>query len=199
MKPDIKDLQKKYDLKIRGVIHIGAHHGQEHSCYNSMGIDKQMFFEPLPKCFKVLKENVRGVLVNKALGNYNGKGEMYVSNKDGISSSLLQPYLHMRQYPHITFKEIMEVDVVRLDDFLKDEDYNFITIDVQGYELEVFKGAVETLKGIDYIYTEVNRCELYKGCVLIGELDKFLERYNFVNSVTVWEGRTWGNAFYIKT
>ena len=56
----------------------------------------------------------------------------------------------------------------QLDTFLNEKDlYNFINIDVQGYELEVFKGSVEFLKTIDYIMTEVNRDELYKNCPMI--------------------------------
>ncbi len=65
--------------------------------------------------------------------------------------------------------------MVRLDDFLEArENYNFLTIDVQGYELEVFKGSRETMKNIDYIITEVNRDELYKNCARVEQLDKFL-------------------------
>ena len=30
-------------------------------------------------------------------------------------------------------------------------------MDVQGYELEVLKGGLETLKQVDYVYCEVNR------------------------------------------
>ena len=32
-------------------------------------------------------------------------------------------------------------------------------MDVQGYELEVLKGGLETLKQVDYVYCEVNMYE----------------------------------------
>ena len=63
----------------------------------------------------------------------------------------------------------------RLDDLALDlSKYNFMNIDVQGYELEVFKGAFETLKNIDYIISEVNQDEVYEGCPHVSELDKYL-------------------------
>ena len=77
-------------------------------------------------------------------------------------------------------------------------DYNFINIDVQGYELEVFKGGKDTLNNIDYITTEVNRDEVYKDCAKIEELDTYLGDYGFQRVETTWDGGTWGDAFYIK-
>jgi hypothetical protein len=69
-------------------------------------------------------------------------------------------------------------------------------MDVQGYELEVLKGSENTLKGIDYIYTEVNRDELYENNAFIEEIDNFLDNYTRV--ATDWSGNTWGDALYIK-
>nr|WP_293109533.1 FkbM family methyltransferase [Okeania sp. SIO2F4] len=89
--------------------------------------------------------------------------------------------------------------MVRLDEILDDkENYNFLTIDVQGYELEVLKGSRETLKNINYILIEVNRDELYKNSARVEELDEFLGEFNFQRAETSWEGETWRDAFYLK-
>ena len=71
-------------------------------------------------------------------------------------------------------------------------------MDVQGYELEVLRGAKKFLTSIDFIITEVNRANVYKGCALVEELDAFLLNYGFYRAETSWEGVTWGDAFYIK-
>ena len=76
--------------------------------------------------------------------------------------------------------------------------YNFLNIDVQGYELEVFKGAFESLKNIDYIISEVNRDEVYENCPHIDELDKYLSQLNFKRVETDWAGNSWGDALYVK-
>ena len=205
---NLEKLQEEYGFDIRGVIHIGAHHGEECVVYKKMGITSLLLFEPVPESFGVLKNNVRRIfdddsirvgVVNMALGNYNGKATMHIASNDGISSSLLDPLYHRIQYPPIRFNDTLEVDIVKLDDYLGScTEFNFISIDVQGYELEVFKGATETLESIDCIIAEVNMVELYKGCVEVAELDSFLGGYGFERVETNWTEITWGDALYIK-
>jgi hypothetical protein len=87
----------------------------------------------------------------------------------------------------------------RLDDMgIDDEKYNMIVIDVQGYELEVFKGSSNFLKKIDYIFSEINRDEVYENCVRVEELSDFLSSYGFELSEHNWVGGSWGEALYIK-
>jgi hypothetical protein len=76
--------------------------------------------------------------------------------------------------------------------------YNMINIDVQGYELEVFKGSTDILHNIDYIISEVNRDEVYQNCTKVDDLDIFLSKYNFIRVETSWDGNTWGDALYVK-
>ncbi len=189
-------------MDINGVIHIGGHHGQEFKIYVENNIENIMFFEPVPSTFKILKENIgdKAILHNVALGNENKKIEMYIETANkGQSSSILEPGLHTIQYPHITFDNKLEVDMVRLDDFIEEStDYNFINIDVQGYELEVMKGAINTLKNVDYIISEVNRDEVYINCSRVNELDSFLSDFGFNRVETTWDGFTWGDALYVK-
>ncbi|TXG84562.1 MAG: FkbM family methyltransferase [Spirochaetes bacterium] len=199
---NLDNLKQKYDLKIKGVLHIGAHVGQEFGTYQRLGIDNVMFFEPVPSTFQRLKENVgdKAILVNTALGNMIGEVEMFTETvNQGQSSSVLEPEHHLVQHPNIQFNGRQNVAITKLDTFIEDKDkYNFINIDVQGYELEVFKGGAEYLKTIDYVMTEVNRAELYKGCARIEELDAFLGGYGFERVETTWDGGTWGDAFYVK-
>lgn len=196
------ELVSNYDLKIKGVIHIGAHYGQEHSLYKKNNLQNIIYFEPLKKNFEVLKENIKddAKLYNFALGNDEKFVEMFVeSANNGQSSSILQPELHLQSYPHIVFNEKETVEMKKLDSFEIDyTNYNFINIDVQGYELEVFKGAKNVLSNIDYIISEVNRGMLYKNCVFVEELDSFLFEFGFVRKQTSWDGGSWGDALYIK-
>lgn len=199
---NLENLKEKYNLKIKGVLHIGAHVGQEYNTYERLGVENVMFFEPIPSTFQRLKENVgeKAILLNTALGNIEGEVEMFTETiNQGQSSSVLQPEYHLIQHPNIQFNGRETVKITKLDNFINDkEKYNFINVDVQGYELEVFKGGSEYLKSIDYIMTEVNRAELYKGCAQIGELDEFLSEYGFQRVETTWDGGTWGDAFYVK-
>lgn len=208
---DFNKLKQKYNLKIDGVLHIGAHFGEEYETYVSNGIKNLIFFEPVPTTYKKLEEKLKGkaILVNTALGNIDGKITMNVETaNDGQSSSILKPALHLSQYPHIKFEDTIEVNITTLDNFMNSlgsngymgeaPKYNMINIDVQGYELEVFKGASKTLENIDYIITEVNRDVVYHQCVFVHELDSFLGNYGFKRVETTWDGGTWGDGFYVK-
>jgi FkbM family methyltransferase len=190
--------------KITGCIHIGAHWGQEYEMYKNQGIDNILFYEPLPHVFEVLKRHVGegAKLRNVALGNKKGKIEMYVEDKNySQSSSILEPEFHLTQYPEIEFVRKQVVDITTLDDEISDDSmYNFINIDVQGYELEVLKGSVNTLKKIDYIVSEINGAEMYKGCVRVEQLDRFLKEHGFYRYHTEWHNgmSSWGDAIYCK-
>jgi len=195
-----------YKFDIRGILHIGAHYGQEYELYKRHNIKDIIFFEPLKENFKVLTQNVSTeegtILINKALGNQTRKVEMYVeSANQGQSSSILRPNLHLKQYPHITFDEKETVEMIRLDDLsplLNLEKYNMINMDVQGYELEVFRGGSKYLNHVDYIFTEVNRDMLYENNAMVEEIDSFLSEYGFSRVATNWQGNTWGDALYVK-
>jgi len=192
----------QYDLKIKGVIHIGGHRGQEYKYYKECGIPNIVFVEPHPINFEVMKENVgkECLLFNVALGNKQGEVEMFVEEaNEGQSSSILEPYMHLSQYPNIPFLYKIDVPITLLDLLAIDRTlYNFINIDVQGYELEVFMGGTSVLSKMDYIYSEVNRDELYRNCAKVEEIDAILAASNFERIETWWDGVTWGDALYMK-
>lgn len=200
---DLNGIIQKYNMKINGILHIGAHYGQEHSSYKTNNINRIVYFEPLKSNFDVLKTRVddNSILHNIALGQENKEIEMFVETANqGQSSSILEPGIHLNQYPHITFDSKEVVMMKRLDDVIDNtnKEYNFITIDVQGYELEVFKGSIKTLENIDYIVSEINRDEVYKNCVKIDELSEFLAQYGFVLVEENWCGGSWGDGLFVK-
>jgi len=201
-----RQLKQKYDMNISGVIHIGAHFGQEAKDYVDNGITEMVFFEPLSENLEVLEYNLSYVandanimIYPVALGNEEKEVEMYVSNRDRMCSSVLKPKVVLEQYPDITFDERETVEMMRLDDTdLEFDNFNFLNIDVQGYELEVLKGGAKTLEGIDYIYTEINRAEVYENTPHVDELDTYLKPYGFIRVESDWTGDTWGDGLYIK-
>ena len=115
----------------------------------------------------------------------------------GQSNSLLKPKKHLEQYAWIQFHKTEKVNVYRLDNLIFErKDYNFLNMDIQGYELEALKGAKQTLKSIDYVYTEVNRDEVYENCARVEQLDFFLKDFERVH--TNWMGGTWGDSLYLR-
>jgi FkbM family methyltransferase len=195
-------LRKKYNMDVKGIIHVGAHYGEEISEYIENGIQDIVLFEPLSECFDVLAQKVMTLNANieghqVALGSAPGTATMYLSDNEKQSSSILKPKVHLTHHPHVKFDGTEEVEVDLLDNF-DTKDYNFLNMDVQGYELEVLKGATETLKRVDYVYCEVNRDEVYEGNAYVEELDEFLSSYGMERVETSWEGQIWGDALYVK-
>ena len=211
---NIDNLVSEHNMDIRGVIHIGAHYGDEYEKFRSLGVKNFLFFEPNPTTFKKLEEHIascdtEGVnitMVNVALGHRDIEdATMYVETANkGMSCSLMKPKKHVDLYPNITFDSTIEVQQTFLDKYFYESDldisdFNMINIDVQGYELEVFKGAVGVLSDIDYVMTEVNLDELYEGCPMLGDLDEFLGNiYCFERVAQRIIHDAWGDALYVK-
>ena len=199
-----RNIQDKYNMDIKGIIHIGAHRGQEISDYIDGGIQDIILFEPLSTNFEILEQNLADMNANisghqVALGNEEKKVTMYLSNNEQMSSSILRPKKHIQNHPTVLFEGTEEVDMMRLDSYSDEtEKFNFINMDVQGYELEVLKGGAETLKHVDYVYCEINRDELYEGNAFVEDLDVFLAEYDMERVETDWSGTLWGDALYIR-
>lgn len=197
---DLEQLVTKYNCNINGVLHIGAHHGQEYPTYRKLQIEPIVFIEALPHTYNILLNNVPDtcLCINTAIGNITGDIDMYVDEANtGGSSSILKPKIHLQQYPHITFPHKINVPITKID-LLNIPICNFINMDIQGYELEALKGAFNYLKNVNYIMLEVNRDEVYEKCAHVDEIDIFLKEHNFIRVETDWAGVTWGDAFYKK-
>jgi FkbM family methyltransferase len=195
---------KKYSMDIKGIIHIGAHRGQEIEEYVDNGIQDIIMFEPVSLNFNILEKRMADVNANisayqVALGNEEKNVTMYLSDNDLISSSVLRPKVHLQLHPGVGFPGTEEVEMKRLDSFAEEtQNFNFINMDVQGYELEVLKGGAETLKHVDYVYCEINRDELYEGNAFVEDLDEFLSGYSMERVETDWAGTLWGDALYVR-
>ena len=195
---------RKYNMNIKGIVHIGAHYGEEIQEYVNNGIQNIIVFEPLSNNFDILTERLQNINADIqgyqiALGSEKSISTMYLSSNEAQSSSILKPKEHLVHHPDVTFNGIEEVEVDLLDNF-DIRGANFINIDVQGYELEVFKGGKKTLEQIDYVYCEVNRGEMYEGNPMIEDLDEYLSQYGFDRVETHWPETwyKWGDALYIK-
>ena len=87
-------LYKKYNMDIKGIVHIGAHYGEEIQEYVNNGIQNITLFEPLSNNFDVLAERLQKINANiqghqVALGSKKGNATMYLSSNQGLNNSRL--------------------------------------------------------------------------------------------------------------
>jgi FkbM family methyltransferase len=174
-------------LSVDGVIDVGANRGQfTLACRFAWPGLRIVAFEPIPAEAVVFRK-VHGrdqqvQLIESALGESRGEATLHLS-KSADSSSLLP--IGKRQIA--LFKNTAEVgtltvSVNRLDDFApywNGQSRLLLKLDVQGFELSVLRGALETLRSCAYVYAECSEVALYEGQALRPEVESFLQSQHF--------------------
>ena len=199
------ELLLKYNITVKGILHIGAHECEELKDYISEGVypGKIEWIE----ANNVIAERMRsrGVpnIHNFAVDSEEGEAEFFVTN-NGQSSSLLKFGTHEQSYPWCKVTEVQRVQKKRLDTFFKENpsfsvaEHNFWNLDIQGSELNALKSAEEYLNEVDAIYSEINTQYVYQNCGLLQEMDKFLEEKGFKRVKTSMTDAGWGDALWIR-
>ena len=199
-------MTEKYNMKINGILHIGAHNCEELEAYNKYGVKNSqiIWVEANPK---LVEKNLR-VDKSRIIKNFiccdtdQGKTKLNIAN-NGQSSSILELGTHAKSYPSIRYNDFVEVNNSRIDtmynkDKIPKNFANFVNIDIQGAELLALKGMGDLLNYFDYVYLEVNKDYVYKNCALVHEIDEYLSKYNYVRVETSWTNAQWGDALYIR-
>jgi len=191
------------DTKPRGVIYAGAHLGTSRWIFQKNGIETLCWIEANPDVFYKLEWNVppKDEVINVAVCDKDELLTFHVTNNEQ-SSSLYKLKKHAEVYPGIVETSTVTVNGIRLDTLIKQrrikiENYNFLFMDLQGGEYYALKGFEENISKIDYIYAEVNYEELYEGCMLVDDFDKYLSVLGFKKVCANRHGSfAWGDAFY---
>jgi len=177
------------------VFDVGAHDGSS-SLHYSQWWPKAKFelFEPLEFLRKkasssfALENRTNQIRIHECIAsNENGHAKFFISeynDRDGIggSSSLLEPHLHLKEFPHVKFDKSKPMKTCRLDSLIEEgliQVPHFIHLDVQGAELMVLQGLGIYIDQVQAIWMEVERKELYKGQPLIDEVSKFMLKAGF--------------------
>ena len=118
-----------------------------------------------------------------ALSDKPGKQTLYIT-KHKMCSSLYRPNEAMlARYANLevaSLSETCSLEVTSLDWFMEQEGIehiDFIKIDVQGAELDIFNGATKAMPQLLGVCTEVEFVELYQGQPLFADVDKALRRH----------------------
>jgi FkbM family methyltransferase len=181
------DLVKRYDVRPRSVLHVGAHLGEEAADYQGAGVERVFWVEANRQLVLPLQENVAAFHGQRAV-------QATVSDVDDVpvtlrlttfsmASSILPIKRHLDFYP--SMPEIgMQQDVSTTIDTLLDiydepAAFDMANLDVEGAELYVLRGMKTVMPSLRWIYTEVNHEEMYEGCVLVSHMDEYLAGFGF--------------------
>lgn len=121
-----------------------------------------------------------------ALGKANERRKFYITQHQ-MCCSLYKPKEELiklyNNFEVAYLKEETEIDTISLDYFI--DKYNignidFIKLDVQGAELDIFQGAHKTLKNVLKIVCEVEFIPIYENQPLFGDICNYLNKYNLM-------------------
>lgn len=177
--------------KVDTVFDVGANEGE--SALNFMQLFPEAIiysFEPLPEAYASLdaisRLYNRLVPVNVALGAESGSA-LLNRNTLQTTSSLLSTACTSKAYlrgPALSTQRKVDISVKTLD-AIADEftigAIDLLKIDVQGYELNVLKGASQMLRSgrIRVIVLEVNFAPLYEQQACFQEICRFLQSHSY--------------------
>lgn len=202
------ELQKKYDMQINGILHVGAHNCEELMAYIQNGVEKEKTYwvEAMENKVTLMKQ-IYGDdfhIYQAVIDEIDDKMVTFNITNNGESSSILEFGSHSTHHPHVKVTSTENLTTTRLDTLIEKqnipiENINFINLDIQGVELRALKSMEKYLKHIKYIYSEVNTEQVYKDCAIIHDIDGFLFKHGFKRTETrIYQQYGWGDAFYVK-
>jgi FkbM family methyltransferase len=184
------DLNLAFCKSAGGVLHIGAHFGQERFTYKELDL-RVIWFEAQPSIFEILEENLESMREQHAICALLGEMDtqnvpFYLTNNEGASSSLFR-LSEKHGFRGLANTSIENSDMKRLDSLLTIEDislHRHWILDVQGAELQVLKGAGDLLNSCTSLSVESSSREIYNGGVQFSDLCSYLNAHGFIQ---LWE------------
>jgi len=199
----VSELQSDWNLSVNGVLHVGAHTGEEVVQYENAAWTPVIWIEAQPNLARDLRQKLNPKLHKVLEAAIFDKNDIELSmniSSNSQSSSLLNFGTHKLDYPEITMTNNLTVKTKRLDTLIDKENMpNFINLDIQGVELKALKSLGTLISDLKYIYTEVNRLNVYEDCSNIHDIDDFLSLQGFRRATTRWQWlEGWGDALYVR-
>jgi FkbM family methyltransferase len=179
------------DGEIKTVFDVGANEGQSAREFcRGFPLARIYSFEPAPGPFQLLSRFAGGqprvTPVNQALGETPGQAEFHENNFDQTSSFLPASVQSGAYFGSEVFgcRRKIRVEVTTLDTFCRRESIekiDLLKLDVQGFELNVLKGARDFLEGgrIGCLVLELAFVPLYENQPALNDLAAFLGEYQY--------------------
>tara|TARA_R110000823_G_scaffold165170_2_gene297454 strand:- start:2853 stop:3491 length:639 start_codon:yes stop_codon:yes gene_type:complete len=161
-------------LKFNHVLDIGAWVGTWTMKINSF-CGRVIAFEPDPLHYECLVKNVPDNVETHQLAVGNDSKMISLSQDDFTQAKRV---LGAGTIPMVT------IDSLNLDDV------DLIKIDVEGYEMEVLKGAENTLKNVEYLMIELNNNAKKYGSSNL-EIEKHLRKSGYEILIKAWPDVVW--------
>lgn len=200
----LESLRKNFNVNPRGVIHIGAHNGEESAEYDQMGWSPVIWLEAIPHLAEALKLRLdpsTNRVIQALVWSESGVTLQFKVASQTMASSVFSFGTHSELYPKIGEQSVLNLTSTRLDEILEpEENIDLVVLDIQGAELHALHGLGSRISEVKWIYTEVSKGNLYQGGARLNELDVFLKSKGFKRASTrILRGEGWGEALYLSS
>jgi FkbM family methyltransferase len=168
----------------QGILHVGAHYGQESGYYALMG-KPVLWIEADPKAFKVLSRHISNWQNQRALNAFISdsarEANLHVTSNNGMSSSLHPLSTVGEEAFNIENTHSIELRTSTLNQLLASEEteLDFWVIDVQGHEYEVLRGSDLVIRRARWILIEGSDKPFYENMSLFPKVKQLLESHGF--------------------
>src|SRR5690349_10031977 len=103
---DFRQLFPRWNIKPKGVLHVGANVGEEAPVYLELGIKRQIWIEANPDIIEKLRlnvsNNVDALVFNQCIGDSDSeKVTFHFSNNGSQSSSIFELGTHLIAHPEV--------------------------------------------------------------------------------------------------
>jgi FkbM family methyltransferase len=204
---NLTEISNKFGVSPGKVIHAGASYCQERDEYARSKFVPVVWLECITSIFQesqsLLSDYPDQNIYQVTLWSESEvRKDIYISSNRGESSSLLEFKWHKFVHSNVTANSIESHLTSTLDSFIESNDipgpFALLVLDLQGVELEVLKGAKNTLSESMAVWTEVALLEMYGGQPLFKDIHAFMLSNNFVLVHHDLEANsTMGDALYV--
>jgi len=203
----LDELSGKYNLRgrVTGILHGGAHLAEEAPDYELFFPGRPVWWveanpDVLMTIMQVLQPYPGQHLIHALLTDVdNTTQEFNVTNYDGMSSSIFEFGTHPQFSPDTVFTHKRVLRTRTIDSLVQEHsiEANMLVMDLQGAEGLALAGAKGLLPKLDFVMTEVNKEEVYRGCAKVWDLDDVLLANGLQRVETFWVGdQGWGDGLY---
>ena len=186
--PELRRIQMIRERRASLVLDVGANTGPFARGLRDAGYSGRIVsFEPQSSAYSELAaasaDDLRWECRRVALGDRSGQAELHLAGNSSSSSLLDMSPQHLASAPESRFVGDEVVPVASLDslrhELIQPSDRVYLKVDVQGLELEVLRGAVETLRQVVLVEAELSLVQLYEGAPLFAEVIEHLAMSGF--------------------
>lgn len=198
----VERLVREYGVEAAPVLHVGAHVGEEAAQYARWGFKPVWWIEANEDVLPQLRRNLwayEDQHVVSALVADRVRDVQFHLASNGQSSSYMELGTHAVEHPDVTYVDERPLTTTTVDALLKQGAISragYLSMDVQGCELDVLRGAEDFLGTVQTVYAEVNAEEVYVGCPLFNEVSGWLEERGFRMVGSQMTKHGWGDAVY---